>query len=211
MISSAANPFSRYYAEILRAEGLNEFTATDISNVTPAVLARPRRGDPRRRRRSPPRRCTMLSDWVQAGGNLIAMRPDPQLAGLLGLTDASTPSPTATSRSTPARAPGAGIVDQTIQYHGTADRYTANGGTQTIASLYSDATTPTPEPRGDLRSVGANGGQAAAFTYDLARSVVYTRQGNPAWAGQERDGTRADPLRRPLLRGMPPAMPSPTG
>ena len=23
---------------------------------------------------------------------------------------------------------------------------------------------------------------------DLARSVVYTRQGNPAWVGQERDG-----------------------
>ena len=32
-------------------------------------------------------------------------------------------------------------------------------------------------------------GQAAAFTYDLARSVVYTRQGNPDWAGQERDGS----------------------
>ncbi len=39
-----------------------------------------------------------------------------------------------------------------------------------------------------LRSVGTSGGQAAAFTYDLARSVVYTRQGNPAWAAQERDG-----------------------
>ena len=38
-----------------------------------------------------------------------------------------------------------------------------------------------------LRSVGSNGGQAAAFTYDLARSVVYTRQGNPAWSGDERD------------------------
>ena len=25
------------------------------------------------------------------------------------------------------------------------------------------------------------------FTYDLARSIVYTRQGNPAWVGQERD------------------------
>ena len=25
--------------------------------------------------------------------------------------------------------------------------------------------------------------------YDLARSVIYTRQGNPAWAGQERDGS----------------------
>ena len=32
------NPFSRYYAEILRAEGLNEFTVTDISDVTPAIL-----------------------------------------------------------------------------------------------------------------------------------------------------------------------------
>src|SRR5206468_887901 len=39
-----------------------------------------------------------------------------------------------------------------------------------------------------LISVGPNGGQAAAFTYDLARSIVYTRQGNPFWSGQERDG-----------------------
>ena len=48
-----------------------------------------------------------------------------------------------------------------------------------------------------MRDVGANGGSAAAFTYDLARSVVLTRQGNPAWAGQERDGTtpiRSDDL-----------------
>ena len=39
-----------------------------------------------------------------------------------------------------------------------------------------------------MRSVGSAGGQAAAFTFDLARSIVQTRQGNPAWAGQERDG-----------------------
>ena len=38
------------------------------------------------------------------------------------------------------------------------------------------------------RAVGSNGGQVAAFTYDLAKSVIYTRQGNPAWSGQERDG-----------------------
>ena len=34
----------------------------------------------------------------------------------------------------------------------------------------------------------AGAGQAVAFTYDLARSIVYTRQGNPAWSGQDRDG-----------------------
>src|SRR5205807_1762603 len=43
-------------------------------------------------------------------------------------------------------------------------------------------------PAVTLRMAIGSGGQAAAFTYDLARSVVYTRQGNPAWAGQERDG-----------------------
>ena len=52
-----------------------------------------------------------------------------------------------------------------------------------------------------LQSVGGSGGQAAGFAYDLARSVVYTRQGNPAWSGQERDG-EAGPIRseRPVLR-----------
>jgi hypothetical protein len=38
-----------------------------------------------------------------------------------------------------------------------------------------------------LHTVGANGGQVAVFSYDLARSVVLTRQGNPAWAGQNRE------------------------
>ena len=42
-----------------------------------------------------------------------------------------------------------------------------------------------------LRTVGTAGGQAAAFTYDLARSIVYTRQGNPAWVDDKRDGTGA--------------------
>ena len=50
------------------------------------------------------------------------------------------------------------------------------------------ATLDSGQPAVTLRDVGGAGGQAAAFTYDLARSVVYTRQGNPAWAGTERDG-----------------------
>ncbi|MET0694413.1 MAG: fibronectin type III domain-containing protein, partial [Propionibacteriaceae bacterium] len=37
--------------------------------------------------------------------------------------------------------------------------------------------------------VGSSGGQAAAFTFDLPRSIALTRQGNPAWAGTERDGS----------------------
>ena len=98
---------------------------------------------------------------------------------------------------TGARTCSAGIEGQTLQFHGTADRYALNGASA-VARLYSDAATATSEPAVSLRDVGTGGGQAAAFAFDLARSVVYTRQGNPAWAGQKRDGTangiRADDL-----------------
>ncbi len=81
-----------------------------------------------------------------------------------------------------------------MQFHGIADRYSLNGATS-VADLYSTATAATTAPAVTMRSVGSQGGRAAAFTYDLAKSVVYTRQGNPAWEGQERDGTGPDPLR----------------
>jgi hypothetical protein len=128
-----------------------------------------------------------LTAWVNGGGNLVAMRPDKQLAGLLGLTDANATLGEAYMRVDATAPPGTGITSVTMQYHGTADRYTLSGATA-VATLYSNATTATANPAVTLRAVGSNGGHAAAFTYDLARSVVYTRQGNPAWAGQERDG-----------------------
>ena len=136
----------------------------------------------------------MLSDWVQGGGNLIAMRPDKQLAGLLGLDRRRRHARRRLPQGRHGVGPGAGIVGQTMQFHGTADRYTLER--RDARSRRSTRTRPRrpSNPAVTLRSVGANGGQAAAFTYDLARSVVYTRQGNPAWAGQERDGDR-QPIR----------------
>jgi VCBS repeat-containing protein len=186
VVASSANPFGRYYAEILRAEGLNAFTVTDISNVTAGMLAN---YDVviLAEMSLTSAQATLFGDWVTAGGNLIAMRPDAQLASLLGITPAGGTLSDAYLLVDTANAPGAGIVNQTIQFHGAADRYTLNGATA-IATLYSDATTPTTNPAVTWRSVGTNGGQAAMFAYDLARSVVYTRQGNPAWAGDERDG-----------------------
>ena len=122
------------------------------------------------------------------------MRPDKQLAPLLGLTDALgvLPAIGAYLLVDTTREPGQGIVNQTIQYHGFADLYTLNGATA-VATLYSDATTPTSNPAVSVNNVGT--GQAAAFTYDLARSIVYTRQGNPAWVGQNRDPSDPGGLR----------------
>ena len=198
VIAKASNPFTRYYAEILRAEGLNAFKVTDIANVTPAVLASYDAailGD----MALTAAQVSMLTTWVNGGGDLIAMRPDKQLAGLLGLTDQGTTLANAYLRVDTSQAPGAGIVSATMQFHGAADRYALAGATA-VATLYSNASTATTAPAVTMRSVGTNGGRAAAFTYDLARSVVLTRQGNP---GLGRPGPRrpgADPLRRPVLR-----------
>ena len=76
-----------------------------------------------------------------------------------------------------------------MQFHGSADLYRPRDeGTRVLAQLYRNATDATGFPAATTRSVGSAGGSASAFTYDLARSVVYTRQGNPDWTGQERDG-----------------------
>ncbi len=186
VVAGASNPFSRYYAEILRTEGFNAFDVSDISAVSTPTLAAydvvilgPLS--------LTPAQVTMFSDWVNAGGKLIAMRPDKQLASLLGLTDTSSILANAYLLVDTSTGPGAGIVSQTIQYRGIADRYTLSGASR-LATLYSNASTATANPAVTLRSVGTNGGQAAAFTYDLALSVVDMRQGNTDWAGQERDG-----------------------
>lgn len=195
VIASDSNPFTRYYAEILRTEGFNEFAVVDIASVTSTMLVS---YDVAILGEMPltTAQVTLLTTWVGNGGNLIAMRPDKKLAGLLGLTDQGGTLSNGYLQVDTATSPGAGIVGETIQFHGEADNYAVSEAS-VVATLYADASTPTSNPAVTLRGVGSNGGQAAAFSYDLARSVVYTRQGNPAWAGQERDGSapiRSDDL-----------------
>jgi hypothetical protein len=183
VITSSSSTFGKYYAEILRTEGLNAFDVTDVSNLNAAlaghdvvVLAKMALSGAQ---------VTALTNWVNAGGRLIAMAPDPQLAGLLGLTSVGATLSEGYLLVDTSTAAGNGIAGQTMQFHGTADRYVLDGATS-IATLYSNATTATANPAVTVKTVGS--GQAAAFTYDLATSIVYTRQGNPAWAAQERDG-----------------------
>jgi hypothetical protein len=192
VVADPGDPFGRYYAEVLRAEGLNEFAVADLAALNPQTLS----GYQVVLLASTPlndNQASALGGWVQAGGNLIAMKPDAKLASLLGLGSEVGNLTNGYIKVATGSAPGAGITGETMQFHDTpdhggADRWSLAGATP-VAMLYEDADTATSHPAVTLRSVGAAGGQAAAFTYDLARSVVYTRQGNPAWAGTERDGT----------------------
>jgi len=184
VLTSASAPYSTYYAEILRAEGLNEFAMADIGSLSAASLAPydvvilPKMSVTAAQR-------TTLTNWVQAGGHLIAMSPGTNLYGLLGLSAGASAISDRYLQVDTSQSPGLGIVNQTIQYHGAAKRLNLNGATS-LATLYSTATAATGYPALTLHANGS--GSAAAFTFDVATSIVYTRQGNPAWAAQERDG-----------------------
>jgi hypothetical protein len=187
VVTASSGTFGKYYAEILRTEGFNEFNVVDVSAVTAGLLSSydvVLLG----KTSLTSGQVTTLTNWVTSGGNLIAMDPDSQLASLLGLTMTSNTLSNGYLLANSATTAGAGIVNQTIQFHGTAHLHTLSGATA-VATLYSTATTATSNPAITIRGVGASGGQAASFAYDLATSIVYTRQGNPAWIGQERDGT----------------------
>ncbi len=186
LIIDPANPYTRYYTEILDNEGVKSYNVRQLSQVDTALLNQYDLAILGEMALSAPQ-VTMLTSWVNNGGKLIAMKPDKKLASLLGLTDAGTSLSDAYLKIDNASHPGLGVVGDTIQYHSTADRYTLNGA-RAVALLYNDASIATSNPAVTMNSVGVNGGQAAAFTYDLARSVVQTRQGNVAWAGQQRDG-----------------------
>ena len=184
--SAQSAKFGKYYAEILRNEGFNEFAVADISTVTPATLAA---YDVAILAKMPlnATQVTTLEDWVTGGGNLVAMDPGIELSPLLGISTAGSSLSNAYIKINPLTRVGSGIYSGTMQFHGSATLHSLTGASS-LATIYSASTTATSYPAVTLRSVGLNGGQAAAFAYDLATSIVYTRQGNPAWVDQDRDG-----------------------
>lgn len=184
VLTTASNAYGNYYAEILRTEGFNYFDVKDISTLSATELAQYQTvllsSMP-----LTPGQVSLLASWVNGGGNLVAMRPDQQLAGLLGLSSTGLSVTNQYLRTNVATPAGMGIVDTPIQFKGTADKYMVNDAT-TVANIYSDNATSSAFPAATMRTVGA--GKAMAFTFDLAQSVIGLHQGNKAWSGMDRDG-----------------------
>ena len=181
--ANTADPFGPYLGEILRAEGLPTFATADISALTPAMLSTsgivtlgPTSG-------ISTDQVTMLTNFVQGGGRLLAMRPPTSLAPLFGVTPAGGTT-TEPYMKIVGSGLGAGFNTTPLQVHPSADTYTLNGATA-VATLYNSFTTATPYAAVTTKSIGQ--GQAMLWAYDLAQSIVYTRQSNPARVG-EHDG-----------------------
>jgi hypothetical protein len=191
--------FGTYTGEILKAEGYNEFvidsltdkkvTLTYLDQYEIVILAETevRLSDK-----------IMLSEYIKAGGNFIAFRPDKKLSEIFGLIDAEETVNEGYIKIDTLTDIGKGLIPTTIQFHGLSDIYKLKGGEE-VAALYADADNSTGFPALVINNYEK--GHAAAFTYNLPKSIVYTRQGNPDWAGQERDkvdGPTATDLFYPL-------------
>lgn len=193
VVVGTKNPLGAYYAEILRAEGLNLFAVVAPQALTPERLARTSLV---LMTEAPDEALAAeLAAWVQEGGNLIAIRPEGGWLPLFGLARADQREADGSLAErylqADAEAPAArGITRQAMQFHGHATRYVL--GDATALARFSTGTEALPWPALALHRAGQ--GRAAAFAFDLATSVVRLRQGNPAFAGQERDGL---PPRRP--------------
>ncbi len=185
--------FGTYTAEILKAEGFNEYildslyskklTASYLRGFDFIILS-----ECRLDRESK----SLLEKYVNSGGNLISFRPDTAISGIFGIKPETGKIREGYIRIAPESDQGKGLSKQKMQFHGTADQYTVNTAS-TIAFLYADKSSEDSFPAVVSHDYGE--GHAIAFLYNLPKSIVYTRQGNPLSAGIEKDGI-------PGLRGM---------
>ncbi len=185
--ASAPNQFGAYLPEILRAEGINTFAVVQLSALDAPTLAAATLVVLAETPLTAPE-ATLFSDYVGAGGRLVAMRPDAQLHGLFGVTAAA--GTTADGYVLVDQGgPGAGLQNVTLPFRGVADHYDLTGATA-VAELYTTRTLSAGRP------VVVRQARTAAWAFDLARSTAYTRQGNPAFAGVDRDNLPGPPVYR---------------
>ena len=176
---TSANPYQYFVPQMLTTEGLNGFqtaqlpqlTASFLSNYKAVVL-------PHLALTST--EATLFQNFVSAGGTLIGLRPDLQLATTFGVASMGTTLTEEWLAINTSTSIGSGLDPSVMKFHGIADRYSLNGAS-TVATLYSNATTATSSPAVATRTLGS--GQAILFSFDLAQTIVLMRQGNPAWAG----------------------------
>jgi hypothetical protein len=179
-------PLAGYLEEILHAEGLRGVQTLTLPDLTAARLA-----DVGVVLLGPcnptAQQVAALETFVRAGGGLIAMRPDAELAALCGLqlgAGSTTDGYLAISDSFVAT----GLLRDTLRLHGTARHYTPTDAAE-IARLYADRTHSTRYPAVTERVLGA--GRAIAFAFDLGTSIVLMRQGDPSLADVDADGDGA--------------------
>jgi len=193
LVLATENEFGTYTGEMLKAEGFNEFCMDSLASQKVdksylkqfdlIILAESKISQSEKE---------LLSEFVKNGGNLIAFRPDPSISELFGITPADGNVADGYITVDTSGTIGKSLTGKPMQYHGIADIYTVKEG-NTIATLVSGNQSTDLFPAVVSNNFGK--GHSVAFLYNLPKSIVLTRQGNPLFAGIEKDSI-------PGLRGM---------
>jgi len=193
LIIAANIGFGTYTSEILKAEGLNEFILDSLNSQAISknylkqfdvvILTESEIGKDKEE---------LFEEYVRTGGKLIAFRPDKDLSGIFGIKYLGESIDEGYIKIDEKSRQGKGITTQSIQFHGIADKYSLQSA-KIIASIIAKKDANRTFPGVVTNNYGH--GRAIAFLYNLPKSIVYTRQGNPLFAGIEKDGI-------PGLRGI---------
>ncbi|MEP7143732.1 MAG: hypothetical protein ABI707_12710 [Ferruginibacter sp.] len=186
LVLATDNKFGSFTCEILKTEGFNEFEMVSINDVkvTSPYLKKfdiiiltevPLTNGQKK----------LLSKYVDEGGSLIAFRPDKKLEEVFGIVSSGGSIAEGYISIIESKGIGKGITTELLQFHGEADLYDLKGGKK-IATFYKDAIDSTKYPAVVVNNYGK--GHAMVFLYNLPQSIVYTRQGNYRFAGEEMDG-----------------------
>lgn len=175
--------YSSFLGEILRAEGVLGFRELPLDQLAWRLL---RAGQIVLLGEGllTPAYEEMLRAHVVRGGGLVVMRPYPSTYDLLGVVQVA--GETNNGYLIVDKHPiTQGIDPGPLQFHAPAGHYRVRD-TQVLAWLCDGLGHRSNYPAITMRRVGR--GLVAMWAFDLARSIVYTRQGNPAWINQDRDG-----------------------
>ena len=127
----------------------------------------------------------MIREYVRNGGKLIGLHPDLELSEIFGVVPLGKSISGGYIRIDTAMEQGKGLSSRLLQFHGNADCYTLDGA-RSLATLFSYKVSNEGYPA--VVSNNYVNGQTVAFFYSLPQSIVFSRQGNPLYAGVEKDG-----------------------
>lgn len=179
----ATPSFGAYLGAILRAEGFAAFRTARIDDLDSALISRFPLVLLAAGELTAPE-IELFRSYVLSGGRLIAIRPDPRLADLMGVRHTGgvlTRAYLAAADHPLAR----GIDPHGFQIHTPVEQYQLAGAEPVAWAVQHDGST-TRYPAAMVHRAGK--GIAALWAFDLPHNVALIRQGDPGAVNQERDG-----------------------
>ncbi len=185
LVLSGQDDFGMYTGEILRAEGFNEFECKSLKNIYrdnsflsgfPVIILSEKVSDPAL--------WGSLERYVRKGGSLISVVPSDYPESLFGFRGSETDIVPGYIFIDTTSDEGKSLIGSRMQLHAENRAYLAESA-NVVAWFGNTDVKGGKFPAVVTQPLGK--GRIAAFMYNLPENIVLTRQGNPEFAGMEKD------------------------